>query len=306
MFASSIQQRRDMLERDYAARAAQLFGAFPIGNASPVHVSDFSDNGVAAQLSDNAGRGFHVGVVAIFATRDKGCVAILERDGRARPLYLWAMLAEWLRNSLETAEMSQAEFARRMSQALGRSIDRAAVNKMVTGARKISAEELLEAVKILKTTPVLEKDTPVRMVRVAASVQAGHWAETWEWADDDQYEVAVPDDPLLRSFKLYAAETRGTSMNRRYPEGTVVVFTNVMETEESFQAGRRYVVERLRADGAMEHTIKLLHLDDDGKYWLVPESDDPRWQAPIALDDDLRSGDEARIVGRVRYAVTRE
>lgn len=147
----------------------------------------------------------------------------------------------------------------------------------------------------------------LRTVRVAAHVQAGYWAENWEWPYDEQYDVAVPADEFLSQVELFAAETRGPSMNRRWPEGTVVVFTNVIETEESPQIGKRYVVERRRANGDLEHTVKLLHQDADGRYWLVPESTDPVFQQPIPVDEDSQGGDfEVRIVGRVRYAVTRE
>lgn len=147
----------------------------------------------------------------------------------------------------------------------------------------------------------------LRMVRVAAHVQAGYWAETWEWPYDEQYEVAVPADAFLAQVQLHAAETRGPSMNRRWPEKTVVVFTNVIETEESPMVGKRYVVERRRANGDLEHTVKLLHQDNEGRFWLVPESTDPLFQQPIPIDMDEQGGEfEVRIVGRVRYAVSRE
>ena len=146
----------------------------------------------------------------------------------------------------------------------------------------------------------------LRTVTVAAHVQAGQFAETWEWNEGDQYQVAVPVDPLLDGFKLYAAETRGPSMNKRWPEGTVVVFTNVEETGEMPTKGRRYVVERRQLGGEAEHTVKLLVQDADGKFWLMPESDDPRFQAPISVDEGTGDGDIVTIIGRVRYAVSRE
>lgn len=150
-------------------------------------------------------------------------------------------------------------------------------------------------------------NSDLRTIRVAAHVQAGYWAENWEWPYDEQYDVAVPADPALAQFQLFAAETRGPSMNRRWPEGTVVVFTNVIETEESPVAGKRYVVERRRANGDVEHTVKLLHQDRDGRFWLIPESNDPVYQEPIPVDVEVDGGEfEVRIVGRVRYAVTRE
>lgn len=146
--------------------------------------------------------------------------------------------------------------------------------------------------------------TGTRTVTVKGFVQAGHWAETWEWGDDDVYSVPVPDDPSLRSFMLHAAETRGPSMNRRYPEKTVLVFTDVIETGASLELGRRYIVERERADGLREATVKTLWRDEAGKIWLLPESDDPRFQEPIPIDGN--EDDTVRVVGRVVFAVSRE
>lgn len=146
----------------------------------------------------------------------------------------------------------------------------------------------------------------LRPVVVAAFVQAGHWAETWEWPEDEQYKVFVEDVPDFRSFKLRAAETRGPSMNKRWPEKTVIVFTDLEETGEQPIAGKRYIVERRRLGGEAEHTVKLLHVDAEGKYWLMPESDDPRFQAPISVDDGTGDGDVVSIIGRVHFAVSRE
>ena len=53
------------------------------------------------------------------------------------------MLSTWLKSVLEQSDIGQADMARRLTERLGRSIDRAAVNKMITGGRKIAADELL-------------------------------------------------------------------------------------------------------------------------------------------------------------------
>lgn len=147
-------------------------------------------------------------------------------------------------------------------------------------------------------------DSGVRHVDVKGFVQAGHWAETWEWSDDDVYSVPIRDDPALRSFMLHAAETRGPSMNRRYPEGTVLVFTDIIETGASLELGKRYIVERERADGLREATVKTLWRDEAGKIWLLPESDDPRFQEPIPIDGN--EDDTVRVIGRVVGSWSRE
>lgn len=149
--------------------------------------------------------------------------------------------------------------------------------------------------------------SPLRYVTVTGHIQAGHFAETWEWDDAQQYQIAVPSDPALAPYTLYAAELRGTSMNRRWSEGTVVVFTNVMETQEEPVVGKRYVVERRRLGGDAEFTAKKLVRDQDGKHWLMPESDDPRYQSPISIEEGTGSDEDiVTIHGRIWYSVNRE
>lgn len=143
----------------------------------------------------------------------------------------------------------------------------------------------------------------LRTVRVQQHVQAGLYAETNLWPDDDGYEVIVPADDDLKDYKLYGSEVRGPSMDKLYPEGTVLVFTSIYETMESVIEGKRYIVERERLDGLREATVKTLQRDRDGNYWLVPESTDPRF-GPIPVEN--ANGDKVRLVGRVHYSVRRE
>lgn len=143
-----------------------------------------------------------------------------------------------------------------------------------------------------------------RYVSVRSHVQAGNWGDNPQWDNDQWYDVAIQKDEDLAPYTLHAAEARGPSMNKRYPEGTVLIFTDAIETMEQFTPGKRYIVERERADGLREATVKLLIQEDDGTYWLYPESTDPRHQTPIQMNGD--EGDTIRIVGQVRYSVVRE
>lgn len=63
--------------------------------------------------------------VAILETIARGHVAILENDEKFVTRYPSRMLSEWLRNAMKAAGMSQAQLARELTDALGRSIDRA-------------------------------------------------------------------------------------------------------------------------------------------------------------------------------------
>lgn len=146
--------------------------------------------------------------------------------------------------------------------------------------------------------------TNVRTVEVLGHVQAGHWAEAWELPESDRFAIPIRDETDWKALELFAVETRGPSMDRIYPEGTVVVFASYHDTREPLMPGKRYIVERERADGLREATVKTLWRDDTGRLWLIPESTDPRFQEPIAIDGD--DGDTIRIVGRVIYSVRRE
>ncbi len=181
------------------------------------------------------------------------------------------------------------------------------ISKVINGHISLNQKWMNRLAEALHVTPadLIDGRPELRMVTVKGYVQAGEWSESWELEEEDQYQVPVPADEVLLPYTLHAAETRGESMNRRYPEGTVVVFTEAIETGEHPQFGKRYVVERERADGMREATVKLLWKNPIGRAFLLPESDDPKFQSPIALESD-NDGDTIRIIGQVRYAITRE
>ncbi|UFW79993.1 LexA family transcriptional regulator [Rhizobium sp. SU303] len=179
-------------------------------------------------------------------------------------------------------------------------------NKLENETADISMSRLQQIADVLhcEVVDLMEGHGQARTVTVKQHVAAGIWKESFEWSEDDWYEVAVPHDPEFRGVSLYAAETQGPSMNRVYPDGSAVIYTSVLETAEDLKVGRRYIIEIERSDGLREATIKKLWQDDTGKMWLLPESDDPRYQQPI--DVSGAEGDNIRVVGRVVYSVRRE
>lgn len=179
-------------------------------------------------------------------------------------------------------------------------------NRLENGKTQITLSKLEKLAEFFHRQPaeLIASHGNVRTVRVRQHVQAGEWAESLLWEEDACYDVIVPNDPEFQNVMLYGAETRGPSMNKRYTEGAAVIYTDIIETGESPVPGRRYIVERERSDGLREATVKTLFQDDDGKFWLLPESTDPRHQSPIDLSGG--DGDIVRIVGRVAFSVQRE
>lgn len=179
-------------------------------------------------------------------------------------------------------------------------------NRLENGKTKLRTDKMAQIAEILHCDPadLIGPPSSVRTVSVRQHIEAGAWSESITWDEDDWYDVAVPDDEEFRGYSLHGAETRGPSMNRRYPERSVLVYTSIIETREDVQVGKRYIIERERPDGLREATVKTLVRDEVGELWLMPESTDPRFQQPIRLADG--DGDIVRVVGKVVYSVLRE
>lgn len=74
-------------------------------------------------------------------------------------------LSAWIVEALRHAHIGQAEAARLLTVALGRNVDRAAVNKMTKGKRPIFAEELLEIAKMTNyPLPTADLPAPVPLI----------------------------------------------------------------------------------------------------------------------------------------------
>jgi transcriptional regulator with XRE-family HTH domain len=174
-------------------------------------------------------------------------------------------------------------------------------NKLENGKSKPSIERFQTVAQILGCDlKDLFGDPPKawRSVRVATTVEAGNWSEGLE-LEHDRRVVAIPDRPEWRKLTLRAAIVRGDSMNRRYPDGSIIVFTDMIETNEPLRTDAAYVVERER-HGEFERTCKVLIRRRDRTLWLLPDSNDPTFEAfPVAGRD---TSDELRILGRVVWS----
>lgn len=209
-------------------------------------------------------------------------------------------MANRIKELREARGMTQQQVADRLGMHLTN------YNKLENSKTRLNDDRLAKLAEVFIVEPVsiIYRLPETRIVRVMGAVQAGVFAESWELPEDEQYLVTIPDDATFRGSRLFAAETRGPSMDKVYPQGTVIVFTDFIDHPEQPTFGKRYIVERERADGLREHTVKTLWRDAAGKAWLIPESNDPLFQEPIPLDGE--DGDTVRILGRVVYSVRRE
>jgi transcriptional regulator with XRE-family HTH domain len=184
------------------------------------------------------------------------------------------MLSEWLRAALEAAGKSQSDLSRVLTAQLGRSIDRAAVNKMASGSRAIAADELIAMATYLNAPmpPGIERRVPLK-----GFVGAGQ--EVYQFDEDGAGDVEAPPNVTMGTV---AVEVRGESMLPLYEDGTMLFYSRQLSPEE--MVGRRCVV-MLEDERVLVKTLR--RGAERGLYSLLslnaPDIEDVtvQWAAPI-------------------------
>lgn len=125
-----------------------------------------------------------------------------------------------------------------------------------------------------------------RFVPVLGDIQAGVFREI----GDEPYEPEEIIPVHLAGFEgaqLFALRVRGASMDRHYPDGTMVI---VCPAHEIGVREGDHVVVRRRRGLLVETTLKEV-VKEDGGIALWPRSNDPQFQDPIRLET-VRDADE--------------
>lgn len=181
------------------------------------------------------------------------------------------MLNTWLAEALQRSGVSQAELSRRLTERLGQSIDRAAVNKMVKGKRDISAAEMLEIARILKQPP--PRAAEGLYVPVVGYVGAG--AEVHSF--DEQSEIDQGPWIATANASTVGVRVRGESMAGRADDGDLIYYDERRNPPTPDLAGKLCVVRLV--DGRV--LVKRLFLGRDGTYNLLSTNADPIMDADI-------------------------
>jgi len=152
----------------------------------------------------------------------------------------------------------------------------------------------------LGVQPLRKAEVTGHTVTVVGELQAGVWREAVEWDFEEQFEVPYYPAPNVPNMPVRAFIVRGTSMNRLYPDGTMVFVASTIANKLKPVSGNKVLVSRRNADGFYEATIKELVVDENKRKWLWPRSYDPEHQAPIEYAGGR--GDEVTITGVVVQA----
>lgn len=198
----------------------------------------------------------------------------MERDGFWPPRYMFPMSSNWLHDALEGAKISQAELSRILTDALGRSVDRAAVNKMVKGTRSIALDEA----QVIERVTGYEAPNEIT-VPLLGDIGAG--AEVLAIEGDGHDTAPAPRDTKPGTV---AVRVKGDSMHPAYEPGTLIYYSRQMPPAELLN--KRAVVQL----GDDRIFVKIIRAGSRPDLWnlsslnpLYPEMTDQvvAWAAPI-------------------------
>jgi transcriptional regulator with XRE-family HTH domain len=134
---------------------------------------------------------------------------------------------------------------------------------------------------------------------VLGDVHAGVWREVDLGDEPKESPLPIGRDPLYPNVTQFALRVQGESMNRVVREGAYIVCVSWAELGRQPRDNDLVVIER-RRDGLVETTIKRIR-NIGQEVFLMPDSDDPRWQQPIPLDGGLENDEiviTALVVGK--------
>jgi SOS-response transcriptional repressor LexA len=134
---------------------------------------------------------------------------------------------------------------------------------------------------------------------VNGSVCAGVWRESEQWNDERRFVINLPSPvPGARRFGL---EVEGNSMDLFYEPKTVLDCVSIFDRDVKPATGDHVIVERVRADGLRELTVKEYREEADGvgkRYILVPRSTDARFK-PVEYPGPDRPGEKDPASGEL-------
>lgn len=252
--SSLTQNRQMMLLRNNATCPANGPWPHPVGNPRAMDAEEDSHLGRAAQPTDDRSCRFHSRECSEKSYVVKRARSDLRSRRPSRIALPFAMFSAWIRQAIEFAGLSQAELARKINEAVGGSLDRAAVNKMVAGTRDVSATEMLAVAK-LTGFPIPMEMPARRQIQIVGFASAGSDEVRFNDAQGPFDEV---DAPAWANDHTVAVRIRGTSLGMLF-DGWIAFYDDRKDPPDESLLGRvcicglandRVVIKKLRAGSA--------------------------------------------------------
>lgn len=144
-----------------------------------------------------------------------------------------------------------------------------------------------------------------RRYPLAGEIQAGAWTDGVETPEYEADFVTLPDVMDVPPYKMKAFRVRGDSMDKYYPEGSIVFVAGLFENHIRPESGDVVLVRVQGKNGLFENTLKEYVIDDEGRKWLWPRSYAPEFQAPLYIDQHRDEDSDVVIAGIVQASITK-
>lgn len=178
----------------------------------------------------------------------------------------------------------------------------ATVQRLETGKRKLTDKwmhKLKEALDVSIPELIEDPESSVPTgIELKGEVRAGAWLEL-----DDQHDADIPafidimPDRRFPRARQFALRVVGSSMNKYIEPGAFVIVADWADLGLGEPRQDDVLVIRRQRAMTYETTLKRARLGPSG-WELWPESNDPRYQEPLTLQDGDRDV-EVTIVGLV-------
>ena len=197
------------------------------------------------------------------------------------------MERRWIESRLADIGRGKTELAAALGVAPSR------VSEIISGSRTVKVTEIPPLARFLGMTwqevfarlsdekQLEDVTSPHIMVDVRGEVAAGTWQPSAEWPTDSWERIAVLKPDNCHEH-YYALRVRGTSMDKVFAAGTLLICVHCQYYQREIADGDYAIIER-QEHGEFEATCKQLQQDNEGNWWAWPRSNDPQWQQPIKL-----------------------
>jgi len=186
---------------------------------------------------------------------------------------------KWIVDGLKKPGKTQAGIAKAMRRSPSM------VTAMLKGQRELKARDIAGIARYLEvdppSAPPVEPRPQIRTAMIIGDVAGGVWTEPG--VEFEPIPTTVVIDERWESSDVFLLRVRGTSINRQAKDGDLVLCLNKYAAPRDIRAGDWVIAERRASDGRIETTVKRVHGDARRGFFLVPDSEDPQFQAPIFL-----------------------
>jgi transcriptional regulator with XRE-family HTH domain len=130
----------------------------------------------------------------------------------------------------------------------------------------------------------------ISYVKLVGVVQAGIWQEPNMFDLEERQDIPIIPKADYAGLNQYAWRVVGASLNRVAQDGEYVIGISFYDLGRDPRDGELVICERRRG-ATVETTAKRVRLVS-GRFQLVPDSTDPRFQEPVWLSEHGQDGDE--------------